>query len=211
MEPINNANLQRVIRQTIYRLKLEFGALVDVYRLDSSTTDYDTGEITRSITRRRVRRAVKMPEGVSQLQYISPQFTQTQKPFITKGLGWDEVTNVFLFDGRDLRDFNFELEDWLVWNHERFEIKAIEELGNKAGWAIGTTAAKGEPAEELLFGSVESEIELEQDVIHGGTLVQIVEQVLSLNSSITTGPTTILSLETGDDFLLEDNSPLELE
>lgn len=160
MRPENNPHLQRMIRETLYELKKLYGALVDVYRLTSSEMDYDTGIKTRDVSRIRVRRAVKMPEGVTRTQYISPNFTQLNKFAITKGLGWDEVTNIFLFDGQDVRDFNFELSDWVVWNHERYEIKMIEELGNKAGWAIGTTRAKNDAPEELFFETVEQSLSL---------------------------------------------------
>lgn len=150
-----------MIAQTLYRLKLQFGVQTDVYRYNSTETNFDTGERTRSVSRYRVRRAVKMPEGVRRQQYISPYMTQTNKPFLTKGLGWDEVTQVFLFDGADLRNFNFELEDWIVWNHERYEIKAIEELADKAGWMIGTTRAKSSAAEELHIELVEQSLGVE--------------------------------------------------
>ena len=161
MEPTNNPNLQRMIRLTMYRLKQEFGVKCDAYKLVSSTTDYDTGLKSRVISMIQVRKAVKMPEGIRQLQYISPNFTQTQKPFITKGLGWDEVTDVFLFEGTDLRGFKFDKDDWIVWNHKRYDVRAIEELGNAAGWVIGTTQAKGAPPEEFHIRLVEQDLGVE--------------------------------------------------
>lgn len=161
MEPNQNPNLQRMIRTTLYRLKREFGVKCDVYKLVSSVTDYDTGEPVRTIQLTEVRRGIKMPEGITQLQYISPNFTQTQKPFITKGLGWEEVTNIFLFEGSDVRNHEFDLSDWIVHNHERYEVKAIEELGSGAGWAIGTTLAKGTPANEFHIRLVEQDISVE--------------------------------------------------
>lgn len=163
MDPSKNPNLQRAIKETLYRLKIEYGVKVDVYKLSSTSTDYDTGTISRSITKNSVRRAVKMPEGVGRLQYISPNFTQTQKPFITKGLGWDEVTNIFVFEGRDLPNYNFEIEDWLVHDHTRYEIKVVEELGGKAGWVVGTTHARGTPAEEFHDVLVEQDISVTGD------------------------------------------------
>ena len=159
MEPISNANLQRQIREGLYRLKLEFGVKCDIYKMVSSATDYDTGLKIQDITKTEVRRVVKMPQNVARQQYISPYFTQTQKSFITKGLGWDEVTDLFIFDGHDIRGYDFDVSDWIVWNHVRYEVKEVEELGNKAGWAVWATQAKGSPPRELWFNTISQELE----------------------------------------------------
>lgn len=145
----------------MYRLKREFGVKCDVYKLLSTTMDFDTGEPSRTIQMTEVRRAVKMPEGVKQLQYISPNFTQTQKSFISKGLGWEEVTNMFLFEGSDLRNYRFDLSDWIVHDHERYDVQVVEELGSSAGWVVGTTLARGTPANEFHIRLVEQSVAME--------------------------------------------------
>lgn len=139
---ISNPNLQRQIKEVMYRLKLEYGVKCDVYKMLSSATDYDTGLKTQVTSIIPVRRAVKMPQNVARLQYISPNFTQTNKQFITKGLGWDDVTDLFLFEGSDLPGYDFDLSDWIVWNNIRYNVKATEELGNKAGWAVWVSLGK---------------------------------------------------------------------
>jgi len=161
MGPTNNAGNKRRIRETLYQLKLDFGVLCDVYKLVSSETDYDTGLKDQTIESRRVRRAVRMPQSIARQQYISPNFTQTNKNFITKGLGWDEVTDVFVFDGRDLRNYEFDLSDWIIWNHIRYGVKAIEELGDKDGWYIGVTQAKGAPPYEFHIVDAASDMGLD--------------------------------------------------
>lgn len=161
MVPASNPNLQRVIRQALYRLKLQFGVLVDVYELVNTNTNYNTGVKTREIERVRVRRAIKLPQQTTHKQFISPNYTQTNKSFVTKGMGWDEVSDTFLFDGTDLPNFDFQLKDcWLVWNHVRYEIKVIEEMGHRAGWVVGTTLAKGTPANEFHIELVEQDVGL---------------------------------------------------
>lgn len=158
--PTSNPGLQRAIRDALYRLKLDYGVLVDVYKLNSSETDYDTGLKTEDITKTRVRRAVKMPAATLRSKYVSPYFTQTNKPFITKGDGWDEVTDLFIFDGQDLRNYDFALQDWIIHDSVRYEVKEIEELGNKAGWAVLTTLAKGSPPCEIHDPLVEQDVNL---------------------------------------------------
>jgi len=162
--PTNNPGAQRRIRDVLYQLKLDWGVLADVYKLVTSETDYDTGLKTETITKNSVRRVVKMPAATARSTYISPYFTQTNKPFITKGAGWDEVTDVFIFDGRDLRDYDFDLQDWIVHNHVRYELKGIEEIGEKAGWMILTTLAKGSPPCEWHNRLIEQDIAVSDSV-----------------------------------------------
>jgi len=169
MVPTNNPGLQRRIRDALYRLKLDYGVLADVYKLISSETDYDTGTKTESTTKVSVRRAIKMPASTARATYISPYFTQTNKPFITKGSGWDEATDVFVFDGRDLRNYDFAIQDWIVHNHVRYEVKSFEEFGDKAGWLVLTTLAIGSPPCEQHDRLVEQDIEV-TDASTGTTL-----------------------------------------
>lgn len=152
-----------MIRDALYQLKIDWGVLVDVYKLTSSETNYDTLQHTENVTRTRVRRAVKMPASTLRSTYVSPYFTQTNKPFITKGSGWDEVTDVFIFDGRDLRNYDWDLQDWIVHDHVRYEVKEIEEMGDGAGWAILTTLAKGSPVNEIHVELVEQDLDLDDD------------------------------------------------
>ena len=182
MEPTNNPGLQRRIRDALYQLKLDWGVLVDVYKLVSSETDYDTGEKQDVIAKTTVRRAVKMPAETARASYISPYFTQTNKPFITKGAGWDEVTDVFVFDGRDLRNYEFEIQDWITWNHQRYEIKSFEEIGQGAGWVVLTTWAKGSPPYESYPVSVDHAMELVDFTV----IVYLAEALsnLSLSSAV---------------------------
>lgn len=148
----------------MYRLKMEFGVKADVYKLNSSSTNYDTGTKTRDITKTSVRRAVMMPKSTVRQQYISPNFTQTNKAFITKGLGWDDVTDLFLFDAADLRGYDFDLQDWIVHNHVRYDVKMVEELGVKGGWAVWATLAKNSGAEEFHDQLVEQDIGVDAEV-----------------------------------------------
>lgn len=155
---ISNPGLQKRIRDALYQLKLDYGVKCDVYKLVSSATTYESGLKTNVTTKTPVRRAIKMPAMTYRANYISPYFTQTNKPFITKGAGWDEVSDVFIFDGRDLPNHDFNLGDWIVWNHVRFEVKDTEEIGDGAGWVVGTTLAKGSPPHEIHTQLVEQDL-----------------------------------------------------
>lgn len=161
---ITNPALQRIIHQTLYQLKLTYGVVCDIYRMNSSETTYETGVIAESRSKITIRRGIKLPSKVSRLSYISPNFTQTNKPFITKGLGWDEVTDVFIFDGRDLRDFDPQIEDWIVYNHTKFNFRVVEELGHKAGWVIGCSQARGELLKEIYSVHAFNYLEVQDDV-----------------------------------------------
>lgn len=160
----SNPKAQVTIRRAMYMLKQQYGVAVTVCKVTATTTNYFTGVTTTSESKTPVRRACLMPLEVTRGNYVSPFYTQTNKPFITKGgMGWDDASRLFIFDGRDLPDHQWDLQDFIVYEGHRFDVKSFEEFGDKAGWAVWTTEALDTLNQNEITVSASSDIDLEDE------------------------------------------------
>lgn len=160
-----NANLQRIIRQTLYQLKHAYGAPVDIYKLLDSNTNYRTGDKSATVSKTSVRYGVVLPASAIRKSYQSINYLTQSKSFVSRGgPGWDEDTRGFIFDGRDIPGLQFEVEDWIVYNRRRYEIAAIEELETQAGWLIVAKQLKGTEPNEIVDLNVVDTMILESEV-----------------------------------------------
>jgi hypothetical protein len=146
-----NPNLNRELRLTLYQLKKEYGAPVDVYKLDSSTTDYKTGVKTATKSVISVRLAVVMPAITMRKMFQGISYLSASKPFASQGgQGWDGTTRAFIFEGRDLPGYDWEVEDWIVYRDRRYDVSEIELLEHDSGWLIIGKEVKGVVPERII-------------------------------------------------------------
>ena len=158
-----NAKHKQHLRATIYQLKIEFGQPVALWKVTEGRTDYNTGEIRRDFTNKNIRRGILFPSNVSRKNKTGPNYVSISKMFTSMGgPGWDESLTWFLFDGRDVGDFNFELNDYIIADGVRYNVSETVSLGNGTVWAIGTQTAEGETL--LQGGSVSSDVGVSSDV-----------------------------------------------
>lgn len=146
-----NANLNRTIRQAIYQLKMEYGSPVDVYKLDSASTDYKTGVKSATTSVIRVRNAVVMPASTVRKMFQGISYLSASKPFASQGgEGWDGTSRAFIFEGRDLPGYVWQVEDWIVYRDKRYDVSVIEELDCDSGWLIVGKEVKGVVPEQII-------------------------------------------------------------
>jgi hypothetical protein len=141
--------LNRMIRQTLYSLKRQYGGTVNVYRLNDAQTDVRTGRKTIDKDVFVVRRAVVLPVRVSRevIQTISQ--ISANKAFVYGG-SFDSGLRKFIIDARDLPEgFAFTSDDWLVYNGRRYEIKAIWEFEFGAAWIVVGKELMGRAPEQV--------------------------------------------------------------
>lgn len=159
-----NPSLTRMIHSTIYELKKRYGAPITVYRLASSSTDYETGVKSATKLSFDIQRAVILPSSEVRRFLTSISFISQSKSFVSPGSpGWDESQRAFIIDGRDLRDFSFEPEDWIVYEGKRHEVVIIESLEFNTGWLIIAKQAKGSIAERIINLNLVDTLEVSQD------------------------------------------------
>lgn len=146
-----NPNLNRIIKQAIYELKHSYGAPVDVYKLDSASTDYKTGVkiATKSVIS--VRKAVVMPATTLRKFTQGISYLSASKPFASQGgQGWDGTSRAFIFEGSDLPGYDWEVEDWIVHRDRRYDVSDIETLEYDTGWLIIGKEVKGLVPERII-------------------------------------------------------------
>lgn len=164
----SNPNLQRIIHQTLYQLKHWYGVPVDIYKLDSADTDYRTGSRSASVSKTSVRLAVVLPADSVRKFFQGISYISESKPFASPGgPGWDQDTRGFVFDGRDLLDFEWELEDWIVYDGKKYEVFTIEALEYKTGWLIVGKRARGTDPEQIIDVNIVDTINADSKTIGG--------------------------------------------
>lgn len=157
-----NPILNRIVRQTIYDLKLRFGAPVEVYHIDSAETNYRTGQKTVNRSKIDVQRCIVMPNVIARDMAQTISYISASKPFVWQGAGgWDEGTRMFIFDARDLRNYTMHIEDWIVYRNRRYDIHSIEELEYDSGWAVVGKEVLGVNPEVIIDQRVTDELEAE--------------------------------------------------
>ncbi len=141
--------LNRMIQQTLYSLKRQYGGTLSVYRLNDAETDVRTGRKTIDKDVFVVRRAIVLPVKVSREVLQSISQISANKAFVYGG-SFDSGLRKFIIDARDLpAGFEFTNDDWLVYNGRRYEIKAIWEFKFGAAWIVVGKELMGRTAEQV--------------------------------------------------------------
>ena len=150
-----NPNLNRTMRYVLYQLKKEYGAPVDVYKLDAAATNYKTGVKTATKSVISVRLAVVMPAITMRRMFQGISYLSASKPFASQGgQGWDGTSRAFIFEGRDLPGYDWEVEDWIVYRDRRYDVSEIELLEHDSGWLIIGKEVKGVVPERIIQQNV---------------------------------------------------------
>lgn len=153
-----NPNLTRMNRQALYELKRDYGVPVAIYKMVTASTDYETGAKTSSAQAYHVKRCVVMPAATLRKFFYGVSYLGANKSFVSQGgQGWDESNRGFLIEGRDLPNFVFEKEDWVVHDGRRYDIDTIETLENGDGWLIVGKHIRGSlPQQEIRMNVVDT-------------------------------------------------------
>jgi hypothetical protein len=165
---IGSPPLKAMIRQALYDLKHRYGDEVQVYRLDTAATNYETGAKTAGTTHAYVRKAIVMPSSEARRFFASISFISASKAFISPGQqGWDQVERIFIFDARDLPDTFQEIhpEDWVMYQDKRFEVVMVEQLDDSIGWMVGAKHVKGSQPERIIDLNVVDTLEVSDEAI----------------------------------------------
>ena len=144
------------IKNVLYKLKLDYGTPIDIYRYGSQTVDTRTGEIAKPKTVLNVSLAVVLNEGSKR------QFKPANSQF-NYGGHFDTAKHVCILDAEDVPvDFVPNMEDYIVHNGTRWAISSITELISGYGWVITMTDTQGVPPAQLLSDSACTELDIDQ-------------------------------------------------
>lgn len=148
-------NTIRQIKILLYRLKRDFGQLVNIITVRSMTQNIQTGVIVANERTIKVKRAIIVDEKISRDFVYDLSFIASNKNFTYGGL-FDTSTRNIIIDGIDLpRDYVPTLNDRCVHNGERYQFKKIESTVYNLGFVITLQhldSQKTENVEELKLG-----------------------------------------------------------
>ncbi len=136
MEDVINRRLLRSLRLTLYTLKRQFSGSVYIYKLVDAETDYVTGVKTSIQKVYPIPRAIVLPIKIQRDEVKTLSIVSANKAFVYGGT-YDAGVRLFVIDARDVpADFELELDDWVVYNGQRYSLSSIDKLELQAGWLI---------------------------------------------------------------------------
>jgi hypothetical protein len=136
MSEVTNYNLNRRIRQSLYVLKRAFGSTVVLYKLLTASTSYTSGAKTVTSTSVTIPRCIVLPVRLQREVIQTVAQISANKTFAYGG-SFDSGTREFVIDARDLAvGYTIELDDWIIYDGQRYELKTIELLEQHTGWHV---------------------------------------------------------------------------
>lgn len=166
-----NPSMDHLIQRTLYDMKHRYGNEIQIYRLASASTNYQTGAKTATKTVVDIRKAVVMPTSEMRRFFASIAFTTASKQFLSPGnQGFDQSSRGFIIEHRDLAEqnqetFEFQPEDWIVYRGKRYEVQMIERLEFDMGWLIVGKELKGAVPERIINLNTSNALDFEETVV----------------------------------------------
>ncbi len=149
MSNVTNYNLNRRIRQALYVLKRAFGSTVVLHKLTSASTSYTTGTKTSTSTTVTIHRCIVLPVKLLRDVIQTVSEISANKSFAYGG-SFDSGTREFVIDARDLvNGYEISLDDWIIYDDRRYEIKNIEKLEQNTGWHVTGKMILGTPVAKV--------------------------------------------------------------
>ena len=129
-------NNLREIRIILYRLKRSYGLPAKIVRPLTSIQNVTTGEITRTFDEFPIKRVIILPARDLRNFIYDLAFIAASKNFTEGGL-FDQKTRAMIIDIRDApKGFVLTMNDHIVFETRRYEIKEFELAEHNQGWLI---------------------------------------------------------------------------
>ena len=138
-----NYSLNQHIRRVLYALKRQYGGAVVVYQNGAVTTDTKTGEVTRTKTATRIRRAIVLPVTINREVKQSISLISANKQMVTGG-GFESGKRLFIIERRDCPSLVLHKTDWLIYHGRKYAIENYEEYEFDAAYIITGKEMLGE-------------------------------------------------------------------
>ncbi len=138
-----NYSLNQHIRRVLYALKRQYGGAIIVYQNGTVTTDTKTGDVSRTKTATRIRRAIVLPVTISREVKQSISLISANKQMVTGG-GFESGKRMFIIERRDCPNLVLHKTDWLAYNGRKYAIDNYEEYEFDAAYIITGKEMLGE-------------------------------------------------------------------
>lgn len=166
---MSNPSMDHLIKRTLYDLKHRYGNEIQIYRLASASTDYQTGVKSGTVSVVDIRKAVVLPTQEIRRFFASIAFITASKQFLAPGnQGYDQSRRGFIIEHQDIEEvspgFEFQPEDWIVYRGRRYDVEIIERLEFDTGWMIIGKELKGTVPERIISLNTSDAIDFDEDV-----------------------------------------------
>lgn len=152
--------LKRMIQRTLYSLKRLYGGTIDIYTLDSASTNPKTGVVTSVRDVVHVNRAIVLPARLTKEVRRSISQISANKMFVVGGT-YDAGRRIFVVDRDDAPVLQMTNNSYIVYRSRKYEIEAIEEFEFEAGWTIIGRELIGEVPEQIHLLKADNYLELQ--------------------------------------------------
>jgi len=156
---------RRMMRQVLYSLKRQYGGTIDIYTINSSATDQETGMTTIGKDVVRVDRAIVLPARLTREVRKSISQISANKMFVVGGT-YDAGRRIFILDRLDTPDLTLTNNSYLVYRNRKYEFESVEEFEFESAWSIVGRELVGEVPEQIHLLKADSLLDLQ-----GGTNV----------------------------------------
>lgn len=158
-------SLTRTIQRTLYSLKRQYGGSIDIYTLDSASTDPRTGIVTSVRDVVHIDRAPVLPARLVREVRRSISQISANKMFVVGGT-YDAGRRIFIVDRNDAPNLQLTNNSYIVYRSRKYEIETIQEFEFEAGWTITGRELVGEVPEQIHLLKADNLLSIE-----GGTNV----------------------------------------
>lgn len=142
-------NNLKLIRQMLYKLKMEFGLPATYRRRLSNTVNLTTGVIAITYDDHYIRRAILLPNDTGRKFDYDLTYIAANKNF-TYGGFYDPSARTVIIQRGDLpRHLIPNMNDMLVFNERQYEISKIDEAENVEGYILTLKDFSAKPSVEV--------------------------------------------------------------
>jgi len=137
------------LRRLFYQLKRDYGYEGALYRVTPGTTDLETG--AKNITRVKytIDRMVVLGFKAESLGFYGSALMKAGREFSYGGFQDQDLKRIII-DGEDLPvDFEVQQDDYVVYQHKKFEIVKITKLEENLGYELLVNYLKGSVTNEV--------------------------------------------------------------
>ncbi len=153
----------RMIRKAIYRLKRDYGFPIRLYKITKVTLDLEAGTKTRRVKYKSIPRAVFVTARLYRSFVYDLSYIAANKNFVSGGF-FDSEDRVIFIDWQDTRDFEIEVDDYIVYDNKHYLITERRVFENNAGYLVKVRGVVGAELGDIIAFDLTSTIEITQTV-----------------------------------------------
>lgn len=137
------------LREQLYALKRQYPFEIDLYRVTPGQTDYPSGKKIQVRQKIHIKRAIVLPLRFETVAMYTQAFLKASREFAI-GAYQDIDVKRIIIDGADLpKDYEILPDDYIVYDHKRYEITYFEKLEHSAGYLLTAKRLLGAPVNEV--------------------------------------------------------------